>query len=86
MTSRSWGDDSRGGTIPEDLVRAIDVPTLVIASGASPEFFRDAAARIVELLPNGNQTLLEGQDHDAPVDVVAPVVADFLATASIEAR
>lgn len=80
------GDDSRGGTIPEDLVRAIDIPTLVIAGGASPEFFRDAAARIVELLPNGNQTLLEGQDHGAPADVVAPVVADFLAAASIEAR
>jgi len=35
------GDISRGGTIPEDLVRAISVPTLVIAGGASPDFFLD---------------------------------------------
>jgi pimeloyl-ACP methyl ester carboxylesterase len=30
------GDAERGGTIPEELVRAIAVPTMVIAGGASP--------------------------------------------------
>ncbi len=74
------GDFSRGGTIPEDLIRAIGVPTLVIAGGASPDFFRDTTARIAEILPNGKLTVLEGQDHDAPADVVVPVVAEFLAT------
>jgi pimeloyl-ACP methyl ester carboxylesterase len=72
------GDFSRGGTIPEDLVRAIGVPTLVIAGGSSPDFFQDAAARIAEILPNSTLTELEGHGHDAPADVVAPVVADFL--------
>jgi pimeloyl-ACP methyl ester carboxylesterase len=33
--------DFSGGAIPEELVRAIDIPTLVIAGGASPDFFRD---------------------------------------------
>lgn len=74
------GDISRGGTIPEDLVRAISIPTLVIAGGASPEFFRDTAARIADVLPNGKHTVLEGQDHGAPADVVAPVVVEFLTT------
>jgi pimeloyl-ACP methyl ester carboxylesterase len=72
------GDNSRGGTIPEDLVRAVRVPTLVIAGGASPDFFRDTAARIVELLPNGKHAVLEGQHHGAPADVVAPAIAEFL--------
>jgi pimeloyl-ACP methyl ester carboxylesterase len=72
------GDASAGGTIPEDLVRSIDIPTLVISGGASPEFFRDTAARITEILPNGTHAVLDGQDHGAPADVVAPVVADFL--------
>ena len=72
------GDISRGGTIPEELVRAIGVPTLVIAGGASPDFFRDTAARIAGILPNGKLTVLDGQDHGAPADVVAPVVAEFL--------
>jgi pimeloyl-ACP methyl ester carboxylesterase len=80
------GDISRGGTIPEDLVRAISIPTLVIAGGESPDFFRDAAARIVEVLPNGKHTVLERQDHGAPADVVAPVVSEFFTTRSPEAR
>jgi pimeloyl-ACP methyl ester carboxylesterase len=74
------GDFTRGGTIPEDVVRGIAVPTLVIAGGASPDFFRDAATRLAELLPHGEHTVLAGQDHGAPADVVAPVVAAFLAT------
>jgi pimeloyl-ACP methyl ester carboxylesterase len=80
------GESSRGGTIPEELVRAINIPTLVIAGGASPDFFRDAAARITELLPNGQHTVLDDQDHGAPAGVVAPVVADFLVSASANAR
>jgi pimeloyl-ACP methyl ester carboxylesterase len=71
--------DLAGGTIPQDLVRAVNVPTLVIAGGESPEFFRDTATRIVEMLPTGKHTLLEGQDHAAPAEVVAPAVAEFLA-------
>lgn len=72
------GDLSRGGTIPEGLVRAVAVPTLVIAGGTSPDFFRDTATRIVELLAEPTYAVLEGHDHGAPADVVAPVVTDFL--------
>jgi pimeloyl-ACP methyl ester carboxylesterase len=78
------GDVSRGGTIPEELVRVIGIPTLVIAGGASPDFFRDTATRIADLLPNGKHTVLQDQDHGAPADVVAPVVAEFLTTTSRE--
>jgi pimeloyl-ACP methyl ester carboxylesterase len=77
--------DSQGGTVPVELVRAIGAPTLVIAGGASPEFFRDTATRIAELLPNGNLTVLEGQDHGARAEVVAPVVEAFLEARSPEA-
>ena len=49
----------------------------MLVGGASPPFFRDAAAQIVQLLPNGTSASLDGQDHDAPAAVVAPVVADF---------
>jgi pimeloyl-ACP methyl ester carboxylesterase len=80
------GDFSRGGTIPEDLVRAIGIPTLVVAGGASPDCFRETATRIATLLPNGTHTVLEGQDHGAPADVVAPVVTEFFTAASPEAR
>jgi hypothetical protein len=56
----------------------------VIAGGASPAFFREAANRIEEILPNGRQVVLEGQDHAAPAVVIAPVVAEFLALGSWE--
>jgi pimeloyl-ACP methyl ester carboxylesterase len=72
------GNFDRGGTIPHELVRAIHMPTLVLAGRASPEFFRVTAAEIAEHLPNGTYRVLEGQGHGAPADVVAPVVVEFL--------
>jgi pimeloyl-ACP methyl ester carboxylesterase len=72
------GDSSRGGAVPEELVRALTMPTLVISGSASPAFFQDTAARVAELLPNGEHIVLEGQDHDASADAVAPVVAEFI--------
>jgi pimeloyl-ACP methyl ester carboxylesterase len=71
--------DFTGGILPEDLVRAVRIPALVLAGGASPDFFRRTAERIVSLLPDGAQVRLDGHDHDAPGEVVAPVVARFFA-------
>jgi pimeloyl-ACP methyl ester carboxylesterase len=73
------GDEERGGRIPEDLVRTLAMPTLVVAGSTSPAFFRDTASRLVELLPDGRLTIIEGHGHEAGGDVVAPVVAPFLA-------
>jgi pimeloyl-ACP methyl ester carboxylesterase len=67
-----------GGVVPVDLIRSIAVPTLVVAGGASPDFFRTAADRLVELLPDASLAVLPGADHGAPADVVAPVVAALL--------
>lgn len=72
------GELRHGGTLPEDLVRAVTVPTLVIAGGESPDFFRDTAARIANLLPSATYVVLDGQDHGASPEVVAPVVARFV--------
>jgi hypothetical protein len=49
----------------------------VLLGTASPDFFRGAAERIVELLPDGTLALLDGHDHGAPAAAVAPVVAGF---------
>jgi pimeloyl-ACP methyl ester carboxylesterase len=70
--------DFEGGTIPEDLVRAVTVPTLVIAGGTSPDFFRETSDRLAALLPDATYVTLEGHDHGAPAEAVAPVVAGFL--------
>lgn len=72
------GELSRGGVIPEDIVRGIRVPALVMAGGDSPDFFRETAARLVQLLPHAQLRLLDGCDHGAPAEFVVPVVAEFL--------
>jgi pimeloyl-ACP methyl ester carboxylesterase len=72
------GEVRDGGVVPEDVVRSVDVPTLVLAGGASPGFFRDTAVRVAELLPEAEHVVLDGQDHAAPPDAVAPVVSAFL--------
>lgn len=73
------GDEERGGRVPEDLVRSLVMPTLVVAGSTSPDFFRDTASRLVDLLPDGRLATIEGHGHEAAGDVVAPVVAPFLA-------
>ena len=73
-----------GGPIPEEVVRSISVPTLVIAGTASPQFFRDTAARIVVLLPAGTYSELEGQNHSPVAEASAPIVSDFLTSSSLK--
>jgi pimeloyl-ACP methyl ester carboxylesterase len=63
--------------VPADLVRSVTTPTLVVAGGASPDFFLDTAARLTELLPDAT-SILAGAERAAPADVVAPVVAAYV--------
>ena len=73
--------DTGGGTIPVSLVQAIRIATLVLAGTASPDFFRDTATRLTELLSHGRLEMLDGHDHGAPGEVVAPVVSGFFSEA-----
>jgi pimeloyl-ACP methyl ester carboxylesterase len=72
-------DDARGGAVPEDLVRRVAVPALVLAGGDSPGWMRDTTRRVAGLLPAGTHRVLDGQTHDVAPEALAPVVAEFLA-------
>ncbi|NGN64606.1 alpha/beta hydrolase [Streptomyces sp. A7024] len=76
------GNVRTGGAIPAGEAAKVPGPVLVLAGGASPPFFLDTARRLAELLPDGRLRVLDGQDHAAAPDVVAPAVAEFLATAA----
>ena len=52
---------------PAEWTRLVQ-PTLVIEGDLSWEWIRDIAAKVTELLPNGELATLEGLDHMAPVD------------------
>jgi pimeloyl-ACP methyl ester carboxylesterase len=64
---------------PHAELAEISVPILVVVGGNSPEFFGVAARTIVELVPGAELRELAGRDHGVPDDVVAPVIAAFLA-------
>ncbi|WP_433162095.1 alpha/beta fold hydrolase [Kribbella sp. CA-247076] len=69
---------SPGGRIPLDLLARIKQSTLVVAGTASPPFMVDAAHRIAKELPAATLAELPDQDHVAAVEVLAPVLREFL--------
>jgi pimeloyl-ACP methyl ester carboxylesterase len=59
--------------------RASHIPVLVLESDASPQHLRTAARRAADALPNTEFRTISGSVHDAPADVLAPVLAAFFA-------
>ena len=66
-----------GSPLPLKKWASITVPTLVIDGGASDAFMHQGAQAVVDVLPNAQRRTLEGQDHGAAPDVLAPVLAAF---------
>ncbi|TYB41340.1 alpha/beta fold hydrolase [Actinomadura chibensis] len=71
-------DAGSGGAVPEEVLRRVTVPALVLDGGDSPAWMRDIAARTAALLPAGTHRTLPGQTHDVAPDAVAPVLSAFL--------
>jgi pimeloyl-ACP methyl ester carboxylesterase len=69
------GDRTLWSEQPESL----RIPVLVLDSDASPEHLRTAARRATDALPSARHRTVAGTVHDAPADVLAPVVAEFFA-------
>jgi pimeloyl-ACP methyl ester carboxylesterase len=67
-----------GGTVPTDEVTRVTAETLVAYGTASAPFFADTARRINDLLPNSRLTVLDGQSHEVPAEILAPVLTGFL--------
>lgn len=63
-----------------DVVRRVEVPTLVLDSSASTGDLTGWAAAVVGALPRGTHRSLAGEWHGATPDDIAPVVRDFLRT------
>jgi pimeloyl-ACP methyl ester carboxylesterase len=77
--SEIMGDISRGGAVPTDLVGRVTTETLVLVSGASPAWMIDVGRQLADALPNGRLSVLEGQEHVVPPEVLVPVLTEFLA-------
>jgi len=56
----------------------IEVPTLVMYGGASPEFMAETATQLSKAISGATLLPLEGQTHDVKTDAIAPaLVAHF---------
>ena len=77
--SEVMGDTSRGGTIPADQAGSVTVPALVLCGGASPAWMIDVGRQVANALSNGRHSVLEGEEHVAAPEVLAPVLEKFFA-------
>jgi pimeloyl-ACP methyl ester carboxylesterase len=68
-----------GRPLPTRFTETVTVPTLVMDGGASPAWMRNAARALNALLPDVQYRTLDGQDHAAPPDVLAPELEEFFA-------
>jgi pimeloyl-ACP methyl ester carboxylesterase len=74
----AYDDEVLGdGRVPRDLARAIAVPALVLAGGASPQSLQQAAKATADALATAEHRTLDGQTHDVAPDVLAPVLVEF---------
>jgi pimeloyl-ACP methyl ester carboxylesterase len=64
-------------TMPSDLLASIEVPTLVVSGGNSPDWARNAVDAVAAAIPGAQHASLDGQDHGAADDVLAPVLKQF---------
>lgn len=64
---------------PTQRAARLGIPVLVMNGTLTLPFIADAAAVLAAAIPDGRHVALEGQRHDVDPEVLAPVLAEFLA-------
>jgi len=67
-----------GGPLPARWTDTVRCPALVMDGGNSPGWARNACRALSRVLPDVQYRTLEGQDHAASPEAIAPVLAEFL--------
>lgn len=65
------------GGVPADELAKVDIPVLVIGGGNSPAWFQRSVAEQAAAVPGARQVTLSGYDHNAPPEVLTPILAEF---------
>lgn len=66
------------GSVPHRIAAAIQTPTLCLGGAKSPDKLRKAVQAVAAAIPNAELRLLEGQNHNASMSVLAPVISEYL--------
>ncbi|MET8757678.1 alpha/beta hydrolase [Lentzea sp. NPDC004782] len=77
---RILGDDGRGEPLPADRW-TVEVPTLVMNGGKSPEYLRNTMKNAAEVLGDVEHQELPGQTHMLKASAAAPVLVEFFSRA-----
>jgi pimeloyl-ACP methyl ester carboxylesterase len=67
-----------GQPLPARWTDTVAVPSLVMDGGNSPAWIRNTARGLVAVLPDVQYRTLEGQDHAASAEALAPFLENFL--------
>jgi pimeloyl-ACP methyl ester carboxylesterase len=65
------------GGVPEAELAKITAPVLILGGGDSPAWFRRSVADQAAATPGARLRMLDGFGHNAPPEVIAPILIDF---------
>jgi pimeloyl-ACP methyl ester carboxylesterase len=65
------------GGVPQAELGKITAPVLILGGGNSPAWFRRSVAEQAAATPGAQLTMLDGYDHNAPPEVIAPILTGF---------
>jgi pimeloyl-ACP methyl ester carboxylesterase len=66
--------------MPAGRLATIEVPTLALDGGASPDWARHSVREVAAVIPGARHITLEGQTHGADVKVLAPTLEEFFSS------
>ena len=70
------------GGLPVAELGRIGVPVVVLGGRKSPQWFQRSVAEQAAAIRDARLVMIDGEGHNAPVEVLAPILIDFLFGAS----
>jgi pimeloyl-ACP methyl ester carboxylesterase len=67
------------GGVPANELGKIAAPVLILGGGNSPAWFRRSVAEQAAATPGAQLRMLDGYEHNAPPEVLAPILTSFFA-------
>ncbi len=68
------------GGVPTAELAKITAPVLVLGGANSPAWFRRSVAEQAAAIPGARLQMLDGYDHNAPPEVITPILTEFFTT------
>ena len=65
------------GGVPVAELGKITAPVLILGGKNSPGWFQESVAKQAAATPGARLTMLDGYDHNAPAEVITPILVEF---------